>query len=259
MAMRKKGILFAALAVILSGLLTGCGGQSQTKADNVIQVGTNAEFPPFEFQEGNGEISGFDAELIRAIGKAVGMEVQITHMGFDAIFEGLSRDKVDVGVAAITITDDRKQTVDFTAPYFDAKQYILVPKNSNIKTLKELKGKKIGVQAATTGEAVVQGVFGKTYEGIKAYDETPSAINDLQIGRLDAVVVDSAVVVEFNKKLGEGKFNIVEDNSLPVEQYGMAVKKGNKDMLNKLNEGLKKVKENGEYDKIYQKYFGDHK
>ncbi|MFC7440009.1 basic amino acid ABC transporter substrate-binding protein [Laceyella putida] len=257
--MKKRLVLLGIAALAVSVMLTGCGGKQQAKADKVIQIGTNAEFPPFEFQEGNGEISGFDAELIREIGKAVGMDVQITHMGFDAIFEGIDRGKVDAGVAAITITEDRKKTVDFTEPYFDAKQYILVPEQSNIKSLKELKGKKIGVQSATTGEAIVQEAFGKTYEGLKGYDETPSAINDLQIGRLDAVVVDSAVVVEFKKKLGDGKFKIVEDPALPVEQYGIAVKKGNGEMLKKLNEGLKKVKENGTYDKIHNKYFGNNK
>lgn len=257
--MTKRRFLLGIAALALAVVLTGCSGTQQAKQDHVLRIGTNAEFPPFEFQTGDGQISGFDAELIREIGKATGMDVQITHMGFDAVFEGIDRGKIDAGVAAITITDERKKTIDFSAPYFDAKQYILVPEQSQIKSLKELAGKKIGVQSASTGQMIVQDAFGKTYEGLKAYEEIPSAVNDLQIGRLDAVVVDSAVVVEFKEKLGDGKFKIVEDATLPVEQYGIAVKKGNSEVLNKLNEGLKKVKENGTYDQLYSKYFENNK
>jgi polar amino acid transport system substrate-binding protein len=255
--MKKWGWMILAAIFAVSILLTGCSGKKA--GDQVVKIGTNAEFPPFEKMEGNGEITGFDADLIRAIAKAENMKIDFHHYGWDQMLDGVSRGKLDVGIAAITITDDRKKQYDFTEPYFDAKQLILVPTTSQVKSLKELKGKKIGVQSGTTGEALVQAMFGKTYPGLKGYDAIPSAVNDLELGRLDAVVVDNAVIMDYMKKLGQGKYKIVEDPSIKTEQYGIIVKKGNKELLDKLNDGLKKIKANGTYNRIYEKYFGTQK
>jgi polar amino acid transport system substrate-binding protein len=122
--------------------------------------------------------------------------------------------------------------------------------------LADLKGKKIGVQSATTGQFAVEKAFGKNYSGLKGYDDTPAAIDDLKLGRLDAVVADNGVVLEYVKKLGKDKFKVVEDSSFAPEHYGIIVKKGNKPLLDKINAGLKKIKEDGTYDKIYKEYFG---
>ncbi|WP_124728440.1 basic amino acid ABC transporter substrate-binding protein [Staphylospora marina] len=257
--MKRIGLVLFALLLSFS-VLAGCGdaGKEQTGegGKTVLKVGTDAQFPPFEKQEGNGEITGFDVEILNAVANAGGFEVQLQHVGWDPLFEGIDRGKLDAAISAITITEERKQKYDFTEPYFDAKQLILVPTNSTVQSLKELNGKKIGVQSATTGEAVVQEAFGKTYQGLKGYDDIAGAINDLQVGRLDAVVVDNAVVNEYIKKLGSDKFKLVEDTSIAPEQYGIMVKKGNTKVLEMLNEGLKKIKEDGTYDKIYDKYFG---
>ncbi|MBA4603485.1 basic amino acid ABC transporter substrate-binding protein [Thermoactinomyces sp. AMNI-1] len=233
--------------------VTGCSSQ---KADNsIVNAGTNAEFPPFEKLEGNGEITGFDAELIQAIAKAENLQLDFQHYGWDSMLNGVARGRIDMGIAAITITDERKRMYDFTEPYFEAKQVILVPKTSPVQSLNDLKGKKIGVQSATTGEKVVQEAFGKTYPGLQRYDVVSSAIDDLKWNRLDAVVVDKAVNLEYIKRLGEEKYKIIEDPAIPEEYYGIIVKKGNRELLDKLNAGLKKIQENGTYDKIYNKYF----
>jgi ABC-type amino acid transport substrate-binding protein len=259
--MKKRFWIIITAVLLLTAAITGCGGAKKEGTTGeggkvVLKMGTDAQFPPFEKQEGNGEITGFDVDILKAVAKAGGFEVQLKHTGWDPLFEGIDRGKLDAGISAITITEERKKKYDFTEPYFDAKQLILVPANSQVKTLKDLAGKKIGVQSATTGEAVVQDAFGKTYEGIKGYDDIAGAINDLQNGRLDAVVVDNAVVTEYIKKLGSDKFKLVEDPSIKPEQYGMMVKKGNKKVLDLLNSGLKKIKEDGTYDKIYNQYFG---
>jgi lysine-arginine-ornithine-binding protein len=246
--------IFAAVLV-----LSACGGggqQAMDSKDKVLRVGTDAAYPPFEKQEGSGEITGFDIEVIQAIAEAEGMKVQVQHTGWDGLFEAVDSGKVDVGISAITITDERKKKYDFSDPYFEAKQLILVPNDSKVSALKDLKGKKIGVQSGTTGEIVVQKAFGKTYEGIKGYDDTPGAIDDLMLGRVDAVVADNGVVLDYLKKLPKGKFKMVEDKSFEPESYGIMVKKGNQELLDKINSGLKKIKEDGTFDEIYKKYFG---
>lgn len=254
-----RSIKFFVALFLVGVLLTGCasGGSNDTgnEEEKVYQAGTDAQFPPFEKLEGDGSVTGFDAEILDAIAQAAGIKVNLQHTGWDPMFEGIDRGKLDLAIAAITITEDRKQKYDFTDPYFEAKQMILVPKDVNISSLKELNGKKIGVQSATTGELVVQDAFGKTYEGLKGYEDLPSAIEDLKLGRLDAVVADEAVIIEFAKKMDTSKFQMVKDDTLTTEHYGILVKKGNQELLNKLNEGLKKIKEDGTYDRIYAKYF----
>lgn len=237
-------------------LLVGCSSHQSSNSDpNLLQAATNAEFPPFEFQNGDGTISGFDAEILKALAEAGGFQASLKHTSFDGIFEGIDRGKFKLGIAAITITEERKAKYDFSEPYFDAKQVILVPNESTVHSLQDLNGKRIGVQQSSTGEIVVQNAFGKTYKNLKSYDAIPAAIDDLKLGRLDAVVVDHAVVVEYMKKLGPGKFKLIEDPTLPVEHYGIIVKKGDKETLQKINTALKKIKENGTYQKIYNQYF----
>ena len=142
--------------------------------------------------------------MIKAVAEAEGLKVQVEHTGWDGLFEAVDSGKVDAGISAITITKKRKKKYDFSEPYFEAKQLILVPNDSDVSSLKDLKGKKIGVQSGTTGEIVVQKAFGKTYEGIRGYDDTPGAIDDLVIGRIDAVVADNGVVLDYMKKLPKG-------------------------------------------------------
>jgi glutamine transport system substrate-binding protein len=221
----------------------------------VYQAGTDAAYPPFEKQVGS-KVEGFDADILNAVAEAGGFKVNLQHTGWDPLFNGIDNGKVDLGISAITINDERKKNYDFSDGYFDAKQLILVPKNSTVTKLDDLKGKKIGVQSATTGETAVQEKFGKTYQGIKGYDDTPAAIDDLSNGRVDGVVADNAVVMEYAKKMGDKGFKVVEDPQFQPEHYGIMVKKGNKEMLDKVNAGLKKIKENGKYDEIYNKYFG---
>jgi ABC-type amino acid transport substrate-binding protein len=264
----KKIIVSAALLLSMA-TLAACGSSSTAPAakdqpkqdaaapaaEKVVQAGMHAEYPPFEKQEGNGKIVGFDVDILNAIADAEGIKVKLVNTGWDPLFEMIDKGQVDMGISAITIRDDRKKIYDFSDPYFEAKQLILVPKNSTITKLDDLKGKKVGVESATTGETVVQEKLGKTYSGIKGYDDAPSAINDLTNGRLDAVVADNGVVSEYAKKFGEGKFKTVDDPGIQPEYYGMMVKKGNSALLAKLNDGLKKIKSNGNYDGIYKKYF----
>lgn len=258
--MNKRGIkvvLLALIVAIASFGFIGCSNQGASSSDGkVYTIGTDAAYPPFEKQEG-GQIVGFDIDILNAIAEEAGIKVEVKHTGWDPLFEGIDRGTVDAGISAITITEKRKETYDFSDPYFEATQLIMVPKDSAVTSLKDLEGKKIGVQTATTGEIAVQEAFGKTYKGIKGYDDTPAAVDDLVLGRVDAVVADNVVLQEYLKVLKNDKFKLIKDPSFEIENYGMMVKKGNSELLDKLNEGLKKIKENGKYDEIFKSYFAE--
>ncbi|MMZ58141.1 ABC transporter arginine-binding protein 1 precursor [compost metagenome] len=258
--MKKKfSLLFLACLFVFA--LAGCGGGAKEGSTSVsgkkITVGTDASFPPFESMSPTGDPEGFDIDLIKAIAETQNIEVQVKHTGWDAMMAGLEDSSVDVGIAGITITDDRKKSFDFTTPYFTAKQVILMKKDAPaVNKVADLKGKKIGVQSGTTGQFLVEEHLGKGYSGLKGFEEVAGAIEDMKNGRIDAVVADNAVVKKFMEQLKLDNVNIIEDTSAKQEQYGIAVKKGNKELLDKLNKGLTAVKENGKYDEIYNKDLG---
>ena len=256
---RKKWVASIVLALGVSILAAGCGGGGQASggsADKVYVVGTDAAYPPFEKMEAD-KITGFDMEVVQAVADAGGFKIEIKNTGWDPLFDGIDKGTVDLGISAITITDKRKEKYDFSEPYFDANQLILLPEDSTIAKLAELKGKKIGVQTATTGEEVVKKAFGDTYEGIKGYDDTPSAVDDFFNGRVDAVVADNGVVSYFAGKMEGKKFKLVKDDSFETEHYGIMVKKGNTDLMNKINQGLKTIQDNGKLKEIHKKYFNE--
>jgi glutamine transport system substrate-binding protein len=260
--MMKSKMFSLLLSCLLVFGLAGCGGKNEegkagSEQAKKIVVATDASFPPFESMSPTGEPEGFDVDLIKAIAESQKMDIEVKHTGWDPMMAGLQDGSVDVAIAGITITDERKKTFDFTTPYFTAQQVILVKKDAPaIKTVADLKGKKIGVQSGTTGQFLVEDKLGKGYNGLKGYEEIAGAIEDMKNGRIDAVVADNAVVKKFIEQLKLDNVNIIEDKSTETEQYGIAVKKGNKELLDKLNKGLTAVKENGKYDEIYNKYFG---
>jgi len=272
MKIGKKWATSLMLVAGLSLMLAGCGSGSQPAqggqasggsqaaagggAEKVYQVGTDAAYPPFEKMEAD-KITGFDIEVIQAVADAAGIKIKVKNTGWDPLFEGIGSGAVDIGISAITITDERKEKFDFSEPYFEAHQLILLPEDSTVTKLADLQGKKIGVQSATTGETVVKKAFGDTYEGIKGYDDTPSAVDDFFNKRVEAVVADNAVLQDYAKKITDKKYKLVKDDSFEVENYGIMVKKGNAELLAKINEGLKTIKENGKLKEIHAKYFGE--
>ncbi|GAB7388005.1 basic amino acid ABC transporter substrate-binding protein [Bacillaceae bacterium] len=239
-----------------AGEQSGENGQQgeQAQEKKTIRVGTDAAYPPFEWQGPDGKIEGFDMEIIRAIAEANGWELEIRHTGWDGLFEELKNGTVDLGISSISITEERKQKYDFSEPYLDIHQLIIVPQDADVKEVKDLQGMKIGVQAATTGQFLVEKALGKGYEGLRQYDDTPSAVEDLFNKRVDAVVADFPVLVNYLKEHGKEGYKLVKDPNAEPEQYGIMVRKGNAELLAKINEGLKTIKENGKYDEIYNKY-----
>lgn len=263
-----------ASALLITGLLlSACGKKDETPAPaatapvaaasaaapapaKVYVVGTDAAYAPFESENPQKEIVGFDIDVVKAVAQKAGIEVKFVNTPWEGIFNTLAQGDRDLLVSAITITDERKQTMDFSDPYFDAQQLIAVKANSKVTKFDELKKLKVGVQTGTTGDEVVTKLQGKTSTNIKRFESTPLALKELESGGVDAVVADNGVVVNYVANNAGSKFKTVADKAFQNEQYGIAVKKGNADLLGKINKGLADIKADGTYDKIYAQYFG---
>ena len=185
-----------------------------------------------------------------------GIEIKFVNTPWEGIFNTLAQGDRDFLVSSITITDERKQTMDFSDPYFDAQQLIAVKTTSKISKFDDLKKLKVGVQTGTTGDEVVSKLQGKTSANIKRFESTPLALKELEAGGVDAVVADNGVVINYVANNAGNKFKMVSDKAFAPEQYGLAVKKGNAELLAKLNKGLADIKADGSYDKLYTQYFG---
>ena len=219
-------------------------------------VGTDAAYAPFESQNEKGEIVGFDIDVVKAAAAKAGIEVKFVNTPWEGIFNNLAQGDRDLVASAVTITDERKQTMDFSAPYFDAQQLIAVPTNSKITKFDDLAKRKIGVQTGTTGDEAVGKLVGKTNPNIKRFESTPLALKELEAGGVDAVVADNGVIINYVNNNAGGKFKTVTDATFAPEQYGLALKKGDTVLQTLLNKGLADIKTDGTYDKIYASYFG---
>ena len=222
----------------------------------VYVVGTDAAYAPFESQNEKGEIVGFTVDVLNAVAAKAGIELKFVNTPWEGIFNALGQGDRDMLASSITITDERKQTMDFTDAYFDAVQLIAVKANSKIAKFADLKKAKVGVQTGTTGDEAVTKLLGKTSTNIKRFESTPLALKELEAGGVDAVVADNGVVINYVANNPGGKFKTVSDKEFAPEQYGFAVKKGNAELLGKLNQGIAAIKGDGSYDQIYAKYFG---
>jgi polar amino acid transport system substrate-binding protein len=222
----------------------------------VYVVGTDAAYAPFESQNEKGEIVGFDIEVVQAVAKKAGIEVKFVNTPWEGIFNALAQGDRDMVVSAVTITEERKATMDFSDPYFDAQQLIAVKDSSKVAKFADLKKLKVGVQTGTTGDEAVTKLLGKTSTNIKRFESTPLALKELEAGGVDAVVADNGVVINYVANNPGGKFKSISDKEFVPEQYGIALKKGNAELLAKINKGLADIKADGSYDAIYTKYFG---
>jgi polar amino acid transport system substrate-binding protein len=222
----------------------------------VYVVGTDAAYAPFESQNEKGEIVGFDIDVVRAAAAKAGVEVKFVNTPWEGIFNTLQQGDRDMIVSAVTITDERKQTMDFSDPYFDAAQLIAVKETSMVAKFADLKKLKVGVQTGTTGDEAVTKLLGKASTNVKRFESTPLALKELEAGGVDAVVADNGVIAHYVANNPGGKFKTVSDTEFVPEQYGIAFKKGNTELLGKMNQGLAAITADGSYAEIYAKYFG---
>lgn len=254
--MNKKLLsLVGAGLLAVSALIAGCGGQSAND-DKVLKVATTADFAPFEFQgeqDGQEQYQGFDMDLIRAIGKEMGMKVEIQNSSFDGLIPSLETNKVDAVISGMSINPEREAKVSFSDPYYTSGLTIIVNKDNNtIHGLKDLEGKRIAVQIGTTGATEAAKIKDAK---LSVLDVSSNTFLELKAGNVDAVINDRPVNDYY---IATTKDDTVKQVGpvLSSEQYGIAMKKGNTELVKKVNEALKKLHENGEYNKIYEKWFG---
>lgn len=215
---------------------------------------THLSYKPFQFSEGDKTV-GFDVDLVDLVAKDLGVTQQIFDTPFETITSGTSfnANQCDLAAAGMTITDERKQAIDFSDPYFNAEQALLVKKGSNLKSLADLKGKKLGVQQDTTGEKYANDNAAANGYTVVQFEDLPLSETAVRTGAVDAVINDNGVLYDYAKEFPDTEVT----TEFPTnEKYGIGVKKGNTALLTKINEVLKKAKDNGEYDKIYEKWFG---
>ncbi|WP_027408090.1 basic amino acid ABC transporter substrate-binding protein [Anoxybacteroides tepidamans] len=257
----KKGMVFAVILALFVAL-AGCGGKASEQTsgsgegNKKIVVGTDASFAPFEYMD-KGKIVGFDVDLLDAVMKEAGIDYELKNIGWDPLFAAVQGKEVDMAVSGITINDKRKQTYDFSMPYFESTHMIMVKEDSPIKNALDLKGKVVGVQNGTTGQAAVEKLLGAENKNIKKFENTVVAIMDLLNGGVEAVVTDNAVANEYVKNNPDKKLKTIEDpTNFESEFYGFMFPKGS-DLKPKVDAAIKKVIESGKYAEIYKKWFGN--
>jgi len=242
---RLASLAFTTLVLCASGLSSA---QSQE-----LVVGSSATYRPFAYESPSKEIVGYDVDMIRAIAQKAGLKIKIVNTPWTGIFAALNNGDLDLVISGVTINDKRKQSYDFTTPYFEARQLIAVQKDSSAKSLKDLAGKKIGVVTGSTGDDMASREFGKTNPDIRRFESTPVVISELANNGLDAAIGDNGVIAfraQEHKQL-----KTVSDPGFPKEYFGIVVKQGNKALQDKLNAGLAAVKADGSYAQIYKKWF----
>ncbi|WP_297437908.1 basic amino acid ABC transporter substrate-binding protein [Thermococcus sp.] len=245
---------FVASVLILAVAASGCITTGTSK-EKVLVVGTSADFPPFEYKDpSTGNITGFDMDLIKMVAQKAGYDrVEIKDMDFDSLIPALQTGKVDVVIAGMTITPKREQVVDFSAPYWKADQAVVVRKNSDIRVSSpdDLKGKVIGVEKGTTGALYVKNKLGNSVT-MKEYNGYVAALQALLNGQVDVLVLDSPVANMFTSRYNVKVIYTIQTN----EHYGIAVRKGNKELLNKINKALNEIMNSPDWNKLVAKYFG---
>lgn len=230
---------------------------SEALADGVLVVGTNAEFPPFEFVGDDGEADGFDIALIKAVGEKLGVEVQVENMEFASLVSSIGS-KIDVAIAGMTVTDERKEAVDFSESYYVAVQYVLLPEGSEIATAEDLKNKTIGVQLGTTGDIIASDIEGAT---VNSYNKAVDAVNDLVNGRVDCVIVDKNPALVFESKFQEdgSKVTAVDGAQFEfdAEEYAIAMPKGDTALADAINGAIEELKADGTFEELVKTYIED--
>lgn len=254
--MRLMALVLAATAAFSMTALADGRTLEEIQADGKIIMATNAEFEPFEYKDDD-KIVGIDAEIAEAIAEELGVELEISDIAFESTIPALQAGKADFIAAGMSVTEDRKKNVDFTDPYFNASQAILVTVDSDIKTRDDLNGKTVGVQTGTTGDAYCtdeDGTSDVKVGEVKRYEKGMDAASDLMAGRIDAVVIDNFVAQKLADKNPDKIVKL--DDALTEEEYAMALPKDS-ELTAKFNEILKELTDSGKLDEIETKYLGD--
>lgn len=260
----KKSCLLLAVLLIFTALFSSCGPESagktapvETKTEEnapaekkVLTMATNAYFRPYEYYDGE-NIVGIDVEIAQAIAKELGMELKVEDMQFDSILTAVSGGAADFGMAGLTITEDRLKSVDFSTSYANGVQIVITLKDSAVKTIEDLEGKKIGAQLGTTGDTYITEDFGE--DAIVRFPNINEAVSAMLAGDVDCIVIDDAIresLIAAHPEL------YVLETAYADEDYAIAVAKGNSELLNKIDAAILKLTADGTIDAILAKYIG---
>ncbi|EIT84843.1 extracellular solute-binding protein [Fictibacillus macauensis ZFHKF-1] len=250
--MKKLSII--CLALLFTLLLAACGNDNDGEVkDQEFKVGIDTTYPPFEYEE-NGTRKGIDIDLITEIAKKEGFKIKFEPMDFNGIIPAMQANQLDMAIAGMSITKDRKKVVDFSDPYFKAGATLVVSKkNNSIKSTDDLKGKSIAVKKGTTGAKIAEDLAKKYDAKVVQFNDSPSMFQEVANGSSDVLIEDYPVVAYAIAKKDLG-LKIVGDR-LNGDEYGMAVLKGkNETLLKSINKGLADLKKSGKYDEIVNKY-----
>jgi len=254
--MKKIAIILSVLVLLTA--LSGCAGNNAASNSKPLVVAMELAYPPFETKDNNGSPSGVSVDFAKAFGEYVGREVVIENTAWDGLIPSLQTGKADMVVSSMTITDERKKTVDFSDPYANALLAILANKNSGIKSIDDLNqaGKKVAVKQGTTGDIYAQKHL-QNAELIELTDES-ACVTEVVQGKADAFIYDQLTIYR-NWKTNEGTTDAVFIPFQDVEQWGVAVKKGNAELLDQINAFIAKFKSEGGFDKLTEKYLSEEK
>ncbi|XOQ42990.1 MAG: Amino acid ABC transporter substrate-binding protein, PAAT family [Clostridium sp.] len=253
--MKKLGVLALSIVMILS-VFAGCANNAQN--DSPLIVGMELAYPPFETKDDNGNPTGVSVDLAEALGDYLGRPVQIENTAWDGLIPSLQTGKVDVIISSMTITDERSKTVDFSIPYAHAYLALLTNQDSNINSVEDLNqsDKTIAVKKGTTG--YIYATTNLTNAKINTFSSENACVTEVTQGKADAFIYDELTIYRQNQKHPDTT-KAVMISSQTGEGWGMAVKKGNTELLTKINEFIKEYKENGGFDKLTEKYLSEEK
>lgn len=241
-----KKLVVALLATCMAAAFVGCGSKSSLDKDTLVMA-TNAEFPPYEYHEGDA-IVGIDVEIAQAICDELGKELVIEDMAFDSIITAVTTGKADFGAAGMTITKDRLKNVAFTDTYTKASQVVIVKEGSDIATPNDISGKVVGVQLGTTGDIYVSDMSDVTVE---RYNKGFEAVQSLLTDKIDAVVIDQEPAKVF---VSENEGLVILEEHFTDEDYAIAIAKDNTELVEAFNDALAALKESGKLDEIIGEY-----
>ncbi len=254
MAKIKKTLLSIVFSIVILFGWSVFNSNNVNADEKVYEIGTDVTFPPFEFANDQNQYVGIDMDIIRTIAKNEGFKVKIKPVGFNAAVQALDAGQLDGVIAGTTITDERKQKMDFSAPYFKTGVVMAVGQNSSIKNFQDLKGKRVAIKTGTAAGDYAKSIQKKYGFKTVTFDDSNNVYNDVTTGNSVACFEDQPVM-QYAIKTG-AKLKIV---TKPANggAYGFSVKKGhNQELLKKFDAGLKKIKSNGQYKKIVAKYLG---
>lgn len=240
----KKFLSVALVLVLAACMFVGCG----KKDKKTLTMATNAYFPPYEYYDGD-DIVGIDVEIAQAIADKLDMKLKVEDMEFDSIITAVTAGKADIGLAGMTVTEDRLKSINFSDSYAKGVQVVIVKEGSDIQSIDDLAGKKIGVQLATTGDIYATDDFGS--ECVEQYNKGNDAVMALVSGKVDAVIIDNEPAKSF---VAANSGLVILETEYVTEDYAACIAKDNTELLEKVNDALAELKADGTLQKIIDKY-----